>query len=577
MQPVDYTTLVAICDSLNSQYIPSRLEQVYQCDRTSISLCLRGLTKKSWLTIAWHPQAARICIGNPPPRKKDTFTFSEQLRHLISGYALIGVNIVSEWERVVDFQFAQRPNEKPLYHLYVEVMGKYSNVILTNAQQQIITVAKQITSSKSSVRTVETSQTYQLPPPLTGNTPKIEESFSSWQETVNLIPGRLDKQLIKAYRGVSPTIAKELITQAHISLPIENHQLTPSQWESLYQQWQKWLITIEQKTFYPHTSPSGYSVLSPHGQKIVKEDLHQIIDYYYTQKINQENFQQLQQQLLQKIKNIIKKLKVKADKYQDKINQSANSEIYRTQADLLMANLHQWRIGSQSITLDDFTTGKPVKIELAPDKNAIQNAQSLYKKHQKLKRAKDAVKPLLQEVNEEINYLQQTLNNVLQLENNDSEDFNTLEEIKAELITQKYIEDNQYRQSNGNQESQPRAFKTPSNFEILVGRNNRQNDLLVSRIATDYDLWFHAQEIPGSHVLLRLNAGDTPEEKDLQYAANIAAYYSQARESDQVPVIYTKPKYVYKPKGAKPGMVIYSNQTVIWGKSLDFSGETLTI
>ncbi|MGY6529531.1 MAG: Rqc2 family fibronectin-binding protein [Cyanobacterium sp.] len=570
MQPVDYTALVAICHSLNTEYIPSRLEQVYQCDRTSISLCLRSLKKKSWLTIAWHPEAARICIGNPPPRKKDTFTFSEQLRHLISGYALIGVDIVSEWERVIDFQFAQRPNEKPLYHLYVEVMGKYSNVILTNAQQQIITVAKQITSAKSSVRTVETSQAYQLPPPLTGNTPKMEESLTDWQETVNLIPGRLDKQLIKSYRGVSPTIAKELINQAKIELPTQNHELTPDEWERLYQQWQQWLTTIHQKTFFPHTTPSGYSVLPPHGENIAQENLHKIIDDYYTKKINQENFQQLQQQLQQKIKNITKKLQVKADKYKDKMNQSANSDIYRTQADLLMANLHQWTIGSESIILDDFSTGEPIKIPLAPDKNAIQNAQALYKKHQKLKRAKDAVKPLLEAVEEEINYLQQTLNNVLQLENNDLEDFETLEEIKGELISQKYIEDSQYRQLNSNQESQPRTFKTPSNFEVLVGRNNRQNDLLVSRIATDYDLWFHAQEIPGSHVLLRLNAGDIPDKKDLQYAANVAAYYSQGRESDQVPVIYTKPKYVYKPKGAKPGMVIYSNQTVIWAKSSEF-------
>ncbi|MBE9223356.1 NFACT family protein [Cyanobacterium stanieri LEGE 03274] len=570
MQPVDYTTLVAICDSLNAEYIPSRLEQVYQCDRTSISLCLRSLKKKSWLTIAWHPQAARICIGNAPPRKKDTFTFSEQLRHLISGYALIGVNIVSEWERVVDFQFAQRPNETPLYHLYVEVMGKYSNVILTNAQQQIITVAKQITAAKSSVRTVETSQIYQLPPPLSGNTPKIDESFTDWQETVNLIPGRLDKQLIKSYGGVSPTIAKELINYADIKLPIDNYQLTIDEWKNLYQQWQKWLMTIQEKNFYPHTTSSGYSILSPVDENVPKEDLHQIINDYYTKKIDQEKFQQLQQQLKQKIKSITKKLQVKADKYQDKINQSKHSEIYRTQADLLMANLHQWSIGSDAITLNDFTTGEPIKIDLAPDKNAIQNAQALYKKHQKLKRAKDAVKPLLEEVNAEINYLQQTLNNVLQLDNSDTEDFDTLAEIKAELISQKYIEDNQHRQTNNNQESQPRAFKTPSNFEVLVGRNNRQNDLLISRIATDYDLWFHAQEIPGSHVLLRLNAGDIPGEKDLQYTANVAAYYSQGRESDQVPVIYTKPKYVYKPKGAKPGMVIYSNQTVIWGKSSEF-------
>jgi len=567
MQPVDYTTLVAICHSLKTEYIPSRLEQVYQCDRTSISLCLRSLKHKTWLTIAWHPQAARICIGNPPPRKKDTFTFSEQLRHLINGYALIDIKIVSDWERVVDFQFAQRPNEAPLYHLFVEIMGKYSNIILTNANQQIITVAKQITSAKSSLRTVETSQLYQLPPPLTGKTPKIEESFESWQETVNLIPGRLDKQLIKTYRGVSPIIARELINQAKINPHTDNHQLTSQQWQLLFQKWQNWLKIIDKKIFYPHHTPSGYSVLEPQEKEQSLTDLHQLINNYYNQQLNQENFQQLQQQLQQKIKNILNKLDSKADKYKKKLEQSANSDIYRAQADLLMANLHKWEIGMESITLDDFETSQPITINnLAPNKNAIQNAQGLYKKHQKLKRAKNVVQPLLEEVETEINYLKQIKNNISQLDNSDGEDLTTLHEIKAELIHQKYIEDAQYRQDNSNQESKPRNYKTPSGFEVLVGRNNRQNDILTSKIATDYDLWFHSQEIAGSHVLLRLNAGDTPEEKDLQFTANLAAYYSQGRESEQIPVIYTKPKYVYKPKGAKPGMVIYTRETVMWAK-----------
>lgn len=568
MQPVDYTTLVAICHSLQSQYVPTRLEQVYQCDRTSISLCLRSLKHKTWLTVAWHPQAARICIGNPPPRKKDTFTFSEQLRHLISGYALIDINIVSDWERVVDFQFAQRPNEAPLYHLFVEIMGKYSNIILTNANQQIITVAKQITSAKSSLRTVETSQPYQLPPPLTGKTPKIEESLENWQETVNLIPGRLDKQLIKTYRGVSPTIARELIHQAEINPQTDNQQLTPQQWQQLYQQWQNWLKIINEKTFYPHHTLSGYSVLEPKEKEQSVTDLHQLINNYYHQKLNQENFQQLQQQLQQKIKNILNKLETKANKYNNKLQQSANSNIYRIQADLLMANLHKWQIGMKSITLEDFETGKPITIDnLAPEKNAIQNAQGLYKKHQKLKRAKNVVQPLLEEVEIEINYLRQIKNNISQLDNSDSEDLTTLQEIKAELIHQKYIEDAQYRQDNSNQEeSKPRSYQTPSGFEVLVGRNNRQNDILTSKIATDYDLWFHSQEIAGSHVLLRLNAGDIPEEKDLQFTANLAAYYSQGRESAQIPVIYTKPEYVYKPKGAKPGMVIYTREKVMWAK-----------
>ncbi|MTF38783.1 Rqc2 family fibronectin-binding protein [Cyanobacterium aponinum] len=566
MQPFDYTTLKAVCYSLQENYIPSRLEQVYQCDRTSISLCLRNIEKKSWLTISWHPQAARICVGNPPPRGKDTFTFSDQLRHLINGYALIGIEIVSDWERVIDFQFAQRPNESPLNHLYVEIMGKYSNVILTNADNQIITVAKQVTADKSTLRTVETSQIYQLPPPLTGNIPKLEESQETWQEKVGLIPGRIDKQLIKSYRGISPNIAKDLLHKSDIDLSKTNQELTQNEWKELYKNWQTWLTSIEKNQFYSHLTSEGYTVL---GELKQAENINFVINEYYNQKIYQENFIQLKQQLQQKIKNILKKLKTKKNKYLEKIKESDNCEIYSNKADLLMAHLNQWQVGMKEITLNDFTTGELVKINLAPDKNMIQNAQILYKKYQKLKRAKQAVKPLLDEVNEEINYLEQIAINLQQLDYQEKDDLTTLQEIKSELINQKYIEDKQYRNNqNIEEESQPRRYQTPSGYEVLVGRNNRQNDILTFKTATDYDLWFHAQEISGSHVLLRLNAGDAPEEKDLQFTANLAAYYSQGRESEQVPVVYTNPNHVYKPKGAKPGMVIYSKETVIWGKPL---------
>jgi predicted ribosome quality control (RQC) complex YloA/Tae2 family protein len=112
---------------------------------------------------------------------------------------------------------------------------------------------------------------------------------------------------------------------------------------------------------------------------------------------------------------------------------------------------------------------------------------------------------------------------------------------------------------------------TPSGFPLWIGRNNRQNDYLTFRVATEYDLWFHAQEIAGSHVLLRLPPGAIADDADLQWAANWAAYYSRGRASEQVPVVYTQPKYVFKPKGAKPGMVVYQQETVLWGKPQIFA------
>lgn len=567
MQPVDYTTLMATAAELNRDWIPARIEQVYQRDRFTINIALRTLKARPWLTICWHPQAARINLGDAPPRQKDTFTFSDQLRHQLNGLALIDIKAIAPWERVLDLQFAQRPGEEALWHLYVEIMGKYSNVILTDAQQQIIAPARQISSSQSRVRPIQTGQSYEVPPPLTGTTPKLDEPFSRWQERVSLIPGKLQRQLLNSYRGLSPKVAQEIINAAGLSPNQSTETLSSEDWQQLFTYWQKWLKLLDTQTFDPGWLDQGYTVLG--WQKTAEVDnVQTLLDRYYTNQINQQQFQQLHHQLSQKLANILKKLNHKADTFRQRLQQSADAEIYRQQADLLMAHLQQWQPGMKAIAIDDFTTGKPVKIKLNPEKNAVQNAQALYKQHQKLKRAKDAVIPLLQETEAEINYLQQVNTALIRLKNEENGDnLQPLAEIRTELIEQNYLTTERQDDSHSRrQESQPHRYLTPSGYELLIGKNNRQNDILTFRTAVDYDLWFHTQEIPGSHLLLRLEPGAVPDERDLQFAADLAAYYSQASDSDAVPVVYTKPKHVYKPKGAKPGMAIYKQETVIWGK-----------
>ena len=566
MQTVDYTTLIAATSEIDDNWIPARLEQVYQRDRYTLALALRTLKQKGWLTICWHPQAARICLSNPPPRTPDTFTFSDQLRHQLKGLALIACKSISLWERVIDLQFAQRPGEEPLWHLYVEIMGKYSNVILTDANDQIVTVAHQVSSTQSSVRPIQTGQPYHFPPSIVGTLPKIEESFIRWQERVSLVPGELKRQLLNSYKGLSPSVAVEIIEAAGLTPAQSTENLSGSDWQALFKYWQEWLKILATENFQPGWQDKGYTVLGWDTTKSAN-NVQELLDCYYTKEFNQQIFKQLHHQLVQKVTNLLKKLQQKAHIFRQRLAQSQEAEVYRQQADLLMAHLHQWQPGLQSITLSDFETGKPVKIKLNPEKNAVQNAQYLYKSHQKLKRAKNAVRPLLQEVEAEINYLEQIKLSLSQLETYQySEDLETLAEIRDELIQQNYLASNRPTQTQRDSNSKPHRYKTPSGFELWIGRNNRQNDRLTFRTAGDYDLWFHTQEIPGSHLLLRLEPGAIADKKDLQFAADLAAYYSQARQSEQVPVIYTKPKHVYKPKGAKPGMAIYKQEQVIWGR-----------
>ncbi|MDM9585759.1 NFACT family protein [Nostoc sp. GT001] len=568
MQPVDFTTLTAACSEIRANWLPSRLEQVYQRDRYTIVMALRTLQQRDWLQISWHPQAAHICIGDPPPRSPDTFTFSQQLIHQLGGLALVAIEAIAPWERVIDLQFARRPGESALYHVYAEIMGKYSNVILTDANNIIITAAHQVSQQQSSVRPIQTGQPYETPPKLTGTVPSLGESQERWQERVSLVPGAIKRQLLKSYSGLSAALVELMLLEANIAPETSTDTLNPDDWGRLFERWQEWLQALDSKEFQPAWTKDGYTVMGWGAVEKVK-NIQELLNRYYSNQIDQQLFSQLRHQLSQKLNNILTKLRNKAQTFQTRLQQSDQADEYRQKADLLMAHLQNWEPGMKEIILADFETNLPIAIALQPDKNAVQNAQSLYKQHQKLKRARAAVEPLLLEVQTEIDYLEQVEAAISQIDNyQTAEDLRALEEIREELIGQKYLEDPEYRSRSANEPPSTNFHRyfTPSGFEVLIGRNNRQNDQLTFRVAGDYDIWFHAQEIPGSHVLLRLEPGAVAEEGDLQFVANLAAYYSRARQSDQVPVVYTQPKHVYKPKGAKPGIAIYKQETILWGK-----------
>ncbi len=569
MQLVDFTTLTAACAELRPIWLPSRLEQVYQRDRHTLQLGLRTLDQRGWLTLCWHPQAARLCLGDPPPRTPDTFTFSQQLRHQLSGLALVRIEAIAIWERVVDLQFARRPDEPALWHVYVEIMGKYSNVILTNQDNVIVTAAHQVSQQQSRVRPIQTGQPYQPPPALLEAIPNQAEPLSQWQERVSLIPGTLQRQLLQAYRGLSSPLTKALIEQAGLDPQQTTDSLSETNWQALFAAWQAWLNALANEDFSPGWLKNGYTVL---GWQAIQsaESVQTLLNSYYSDQFYRQEFSQLRQQLGQKLQNLLGKLQQKAQDFGDRLAQADQADEYRQRADLLMAHLQLWQPGMKTITLPDFNTGQPVILPLDPEKNAIQNAQSFYKRHQKLKRTRVSLEPFLIEVEQEIAYLEQVEAAVQQCDSYQTAiDVLNLTEIRDELIQQKYLPALEHQLADSKATESKTEFlryPTPGGLELWIGRNNRQNDQLTFRLAGDYDLWFHAQEIAGSHVLLRLSAGTKPQDADLQFAADFAAYYSRSRQSAQVPVVYTRPKHVYKPKGAKPGIAIYKHEQVIWGR-----------
>jgi predicted ribosome quality control (RQC) complex YloA/Tae2 family protein len=564
MQQVDFTTLTAAGQELAIDWIPSRLETVYQFDKHTVALGLRNFAGRGWLGLSWHPEAARIALTQAPPKIPDTFTFSQQLKAQLGGLALVAIAPVAPWERVMDLQFARRPGDLIEFHLFIEVMGKYSNATLTDADRLIIATAHQVSGKQSSVRTVQTGQPYELPPGLLSTSPKLDESITDWQERISLLPGLVTKRLIASYRGLSTALTSGLLVAAGLEVNSQIGDLSAEQWQSLFVQWQNWLARVEAgDQWQPVWTETGYSVMG-WGDRPAKS-VNALVDGYFQQILGRSNFGAVRQQLLQKLKVIITKLEVKAQTFRSRLAESVDADLSRSKADLLMAYLHLWQPGMKKITLADFETGEDVSIDLQPEKNCIQNAQALYKQFQKLKRAQTIVVPLLAAVDAELSYLAQVENSVGQIEMYQQlSDLETLIEIKEELILSGYMTAAANR-SKPLAVTLPHRFTSPSGFEVLIGRNNRQNDLLTFKTATDYDLWFHAQEIAGSHGLLRLPAGEVAQDADLQYTANLVAYHSRSRQSTLVPVVYTAPKNVYKPKGAQLGMVVYKHERIIWG------------
>jgi predicted ribosome quality control (RQC) complex YloA/Tae2 family protein len=597
MRPFDYTTLVAVCGELGQQCLPARFEGAYQRDRHTLILGLRTLAGRGGLLLCWHPQFARLHATDAPPKSSDTFTFSKQLQSLLRGLALVGICPLQPWERVVDLQFALRPGDEVQWHLYLEIMGKHSNLMLVNSTGDIVTAGHQVSASQSRLRPIQTGQPYEPPPALQGAIPKLEESLERWQERLQLLPGSLVQQMVQVYRGVSTALAEELLTGVGIDVEARTEDLTGEQWRLLFQVWHQWLQRLGEGSFVPQVGGKGYYLLGLHCPALegvtlkssVYTSVQTLVAQQYEVIENRSLFQSLAQQLQQKLRVMLKKYRQKATIFIERLRDSHNADCYRKQGDLLMAHVHQWQPGLKSIEVLDFETNQPIQISLNPEKNGVQNAQFLYKQHQKLKRAKDAVMPLLGEIQTTIAYLEQVEESLKELEYTSGIDLMILREIEEELIEQGYLQGmdtvNKNLRRTAKKRSQKstekdsemafQSYRTPSGYEVWVGRNNRQNDQLSFRVATAYDLWFHTQEIPGSHVLLRLPAGTQPEILDLQYTANIAAYHSRARQSEQVPVVYTQPQHLYKPKGHPPGLVIYKQAEVMWGNPLAVQFKTL--
>lgn len=537
---------------LNSQLSGGRISKIHQPYDNELMLVIRSQGKNHTLLLSAHPTYARVQItqiqySNPstPPN------FCMVIRKYLDGSILEKIEQL-ENDRILNFYFSSRNELGDLENiiLSIELMGRHSNIILYNQNSmKIIDAIKHIGTSVNSYRTILAGMDYIAPPTQDKLNPfdvSEHKLFEIIKTTENL-----DTAFIQTtFQGIGKDTAKELVHQLNL-----NPKEKIKSWYYFFNQLETTIkptltITNGKEQF----SPIPFVTLG--DENTFYDSLSSLLDGFYEGKAERDRVKQQAGELFRKIKNDQVKISKKIEKLEKSLVDADHAEIFRIKGELLTTFLHEVPRGVKSVTLNNYyEENEPIEIALNEAITPNQNAQKYFQRYQKLKNSVKVVIEQLEKAKYELLYLQSIES---QLEIAAPKD---IELIKEELIAEKYIKDKQKKKKAKQKKSEPETFTSSTGIKILVGKNNLQNDQLTLKTASKTDIWLHAKDIPGSHVIIK---SKEPDETTLTEAAHLAAFYSKYRLSSQVPVDYVQVKHVKKPNGAKPGYVIYENQQTLF-------------
>ena len=549
-QIMDITSIKSILHCLSTEILPSKFEKAQQPEPHTIQLCFRGVNHHRWIEISWQGNCSRILSIQKPEKIGSESTLAKQISYGLKYMALVAIH-QEKYERVIRFDFAKKPGEEVTKHVIIELMGKHSNFFYLDKNYKIITAGKQIKSNQSTFRTISTGSTYSCPPKNLKKEPNEQESFESWLETISVVPKQLSNCLISNYQGVSPILTRQIEHFASLkrnNLMNENiENIKIKELKKIFQAWKKWIESFNQCKFQFSTFENYfYTVWLPENIKIKKEaDLAEELENYYSQYLDLNKIHLL----FNKINAQIQKQTSLETKYlnhqKELLSNSENFEIHKQKADNIF-----------------------LKHNLI--KRDILEAEKLYKKSKKLKRAKNLILERIEIYQNKINRLEQYSTmlenlNYLNIEALKSK-LHLLEELKSELMKEFELRDksNISKKKYINYRFSPTEFNSPHGLIIQIGRNMRQNELISFKLSKKGDLWFHAQESPGSHVVLKSSA-KIPSPEDIQISADIAAFFSKAKGNSKVPINLVNIKDLSKITKGGVGSVTFKNQEIVWG------------
>lgn len=445
--------------------------------------------------------------------------------------------------------------------LIVEIMGKYSNIILTDENYKIIDSIKRVNLKMSSVRQILPGLSYNFI-----ESEKINILDSDFSDDIlkldKNIPDNQNPQkfLYQTYLGFSPTIAKELIYRSNIDPRINWGLVSEDEKQLLNENIYKLRNILIENLYSPVLYKDNrkykefyFTELKSLGfEKIDYEKMSCAIETFYESNKSNDRLRQIKNNLIRKINAQIKTVNKKISILNKNLSKESNMDSFRMKGDLLAANVNKLKKGDKEIILNDFyNENNEIKINLDDRKNPWENVDSYYKRYKKIKNSIDFSKIDLPKQKDLLSYLEQLRDFVER-----SESINDLDEIKEELIENNIIKNTSRNKKKNKSKSKPMQFKTLDDSTIFVGKNSRQNDYITLKLAGKNDYFFHVRNAPGSHVILKTNS---LTENDIKIASYLAAENSSQAKSNKVDVDYTEKKNVRKEKGAKLGMVYYDN------------------
>ena len=558
--PLDAICIRALAQELRQRIEGGRIDRLQQPERDMLLLSLHANGENLRLLIAAGTGNARVHItGASFENPVEPPMFCMLLRKHLTGARIVSLT-QPELERMLIFDLDCR-DELGIgakKQLIVEMIGRSSNVILVGEDGRIIDCMRRVDFAGDALRRLLPGMLYRLPPKQN----KTDFLQCAPEELAQMCAGAdfsagIDKWLLARFSGLSPLICRELAWRCG-----EDAALLPAQLTALQESVRA--LELTPTMLLQDGQPLDYSfmAISQYGPAVTRERFESfsaLLDAFYSRRDRMQQQQRRAHELQRSVKTARDRLLRKLAGQREELERTEKREELRRRAELITANMYRIRKGDSVLRCEDYCEPDAPEIEIALDplKTPQQNAAALFKEYNKRKAAKEHLTVLIREAEQQLEYLNSVLDVIAR-----SETERDLSDIRRELDETGLIRSPKGRKREKGRAQAPLRFLSDDGLEILVGRSNLQNDELTHKTARRTDYWLHVQKIHGSHVIVRCD-GLEPPESTLRQAASLAAYYSQGRGAGRIPVDCTMVRFVRKPSGALPGMVLYTDYRTI--------------